>query len=78
MSGWASSNECRNQMSDLIVEIDACNAFLKCYKIRIGLDKSTRKQLVTLQKKKGNLIAELKMLARDMAIIPQSVRDIYY
>lgn len=77
MSRQASSNEW-NRMLELIGEIDACDAFLKCYQIRIGLDKYTRKQLVIVQMEKAKYIAELKILARDIAIIPQSVREIYY
>lgn len=77
MSRPGSSNE-YYQMFKLIAEIDAYDAYLKCYKIRVGLDKATRAVLVRVQLRKAELIAELKMLTRNIANIPQSVRDIYY
>lgn len=76
MSRQASSNEW-NRMLEFIAEIDKCDDFLKCYKIRVGLDKYTMQDLVRVQMKKAKLIEELKMLAQNIAIIPESVRKIY-
>lgn len=72
------SNEEWDQMIRLVAEIIDCNEFLEYYKIRIGLDKWTRTQLVKVQMRKVKIIEELKMLAWNFAIIPEPVRKIYY
>lgn len=77
MSRRASSDEW-NRMLELIAEIEACNEYLKFYKIRMGLHTWTRAKLVSVQLSKAKFIAELKMFARNFEIIPQSVRTIYY
>lgn len=77
MSRQASSDEW-NLMLELIAEINEYDECLEFYKIRIGLNISTRILLVTVQLRKAKIIGELKMLARNFEIIPESVWKIYY
>lgn len=77
MTRQASSDEW-NQMLELIEKLNEYDEYLEFHKIRMGLNRLKREQLVIIQIKKAKVIAELKMLARSFEIIPDSVRKIYY
>lgn len=62
----------------LLIYINNCSNYLAMYKNREGLSARKRAELVKVQMEKARLIAKLKTLVRNMTVIPEGVKKIYF
>lgn len=76
----ASANICSvmQRVEELVEDINECTKMLEPYRVRHGLKSSTRAELSKIQIRKAMLIAEVKMLVKDVPEVPESVLKIYY
>nr|AKD28134.1 V-B12-ORF1 [Glypta fumiferanae] len=66
------------EMILLAKKIGECKEYLSDYKFRAVLKPKTRQRLVIVQMNKAELIAKLKMLARNFTKVPSGVMNVYF
>lgn len=65
-------------MNKLVERIDGINEYLQKFIVRENLKQLTREKLVECQIEKAQLIAKLKIAARNFEDVPQSIKELYF
>lgn len=68
----------QNEMIELVVDIEHRNNYLAMFQNRQLISACKRAELVQIQMEKAKLIATLKTRLRNMMVIPERVKKIYF
>lgn len=62
----------------LVAEIDACTDYLQRRRIREEVGDLEKEELIRFQKEKALMIAEVKIILRNVQEVPQNMKKIYF